>query len=335
LGTIRGYKTRLSQQLLFQNNTPRINYEQTKLEKILGYLINDNIKNVGFDIFDTLLCRPLVKPTDLFYLIEEDVYKITKLRSFSFATTRIHAESLARQGKIEVTLDDIYNKLQESTGFTDDVISKIKNIECEMERQLLTPRETMLEYFSLAKIHHKNVFIASDMYLPEALLKDILISNGYEIEKVPVYISCEYNKVKHNGSLFKLILWKEGFDASKTLFIGDNLRSDVQRAVDNGLLAEHYPKAIDEFKKNNLFKPDVLGFVYKENFLFHLGMIANKLFDNPFVPFDHKTSINNSSALLGYYIFGPLVLSLTHWLIQNTKNSNYEKILFSSRDSRV
>ena len=334
LGTLRGYKARLSQQLLLQNNV-HINYEQTKFEKLLGYLINDNIRNIGFDIFDTLLCRPLVKPTDLFNLIEEDIYKVTKLRSFNFSTTRIHAESLARQGKIEVTLDEIYNKLQESTGFTDDTISKIKNIECEMERQLLTPRETMLEYFTLAKIHHKNLFVASDMYLPEDLLKDILISNGYEINQIPVYISCEYNKVKYNGSLFKLILLKEGFDASKTLFIGDNLKSDVQRATDNGLLAEHYPKAIDEFRKTNLFKPDVLGFVYKENFSFYLGMIANKLFDNPFVPFDHKTSINNSSALLGYYIFGPLVLSLTHWLIQNTKNSNYEKILFSSRDSRV
>ncbi|EIH1072415.1 capsule biosynthesis protein CapA, partial [Escherichia coli O7:H18] len=158
LGTLRGYKARLSQQLLLQNNV-HINYEQTKFEKLLGYLINDNIRNIGFDIFDTLLCRPLVKPTDLFNLIEEDIYKVTKLRSFNFSTTRIHAESLARQGKIEVTLDEIYNKLQESTGFTDDTISKIKNIECEMERQLLTPRETMLEYFTLAKIHHKNLFV--------------------------------------------------------------------------------------------------------------------------------------------------------------------------------
>ncbi len=334
LGTVRGYKARLSQQLLLQNSI-YVNYEQTNFEKILGYLINDNIKNIGFDIFDTLLCRPLVNPADLFHLIEEDVHKITKLRSFNFAKTRIYAENLARHGKVEVSLDDIYTKLQESTGFSDEVIGKIKKLECEMERQLLSPRESMLEYFSLAKIHHKRLFIASDMYLSETFLRDVLTINGYKTEKIPVYISCEYNKVKHNGSLFKFILWKEGLEPSKTLFIGDNFKSDVQRAIDNGFLAVHYPKAIEKLKNTNLFKPDVLGFVYKENFSFYLGMIANKIFDNPFIQFDQKSSINNSSALLGYYIFGPLVLSLTHWLIQNLNNENYNKILFSSRDSRV
>ncbi|STP17762.1 putative capsular polysaccharide modification protein [Escherichia coli] len=100
LGTVRGYKARLSQQLLLQNSI-YVNYEQTNFEKILGYLINDNIKNIGFDIFDTLLCRPLVNPADLFHLIEEDVHKITKLRSFNFAKTRIYAENLARHGKLK------------------------------------------------------------------------------------------------------------------------------------------------------------------------------------------------------------------------------------------
>lgn len=70
-----------------------------------------------------------------------------------------------------MSLDDIYTKLQESTGFSDEVIGKIKKLECEMERQLLSPRESMLEYFSLAKIHHKRLFIASDMYLSETFLE--------------------------------------------------------------------------------------------------------------------------------------------------------------------
>ncbi|STP17764.1 putative capsular polysaccharide modification protein [Escherichia coli] len=53
-------------------------------------------------------------------------------------------------------------------------------------------------------------------------------------------------------------------------------------------LAVHYPKAIEKLKNTNLFKPDVLGFVYKENFSFYLGMIANKIFDNPFIQFDQN-----------------------------------------------
>ena len=75
--------------------------------------------------------------------------------------------------------------------------------------------------------------------------------------------------------------------------------------------------------------------VLTNNFNFHISLIANKIFDNPFIVYDKNSIINNSSALLGYYILGPLALSITQWLIDETKNKGYDKILFTSRDSRI
>lgn len=334
LSTIRGYKERFSQGILVRN-TVSISYEQTQFEIMMGYLLNDKIKNIGFDIFDTLLYRPLIKPTDLFDLMEEDVYHLTKLHSFNFSKTRVAAENLARYGQVETTLNDIYAELQKTAGFSDEVIEEIKSIECSLENQLLFARETLLEYFTLAKNNNKNLFIASDMYLPTDFLKRVLNDKGYDLANVSVYISAEHKKVKHNGTLFKHILYEEQIKPEETVFVGDNIKSDVQRATDAGLIAVHYPRAIEKLKNSMLFDRNVLGSVINDNYSFHLGLIANKIFDNPFIPFDKKTAINNSSALLGYYIFGPLVLSLTDWLINKSKNNNFEKILFSSRDSRI
>ncbi|OUO50783.1 capsule biosynthesis protein CapA [Desulfovibrio sp. An276] len=334
LSTIQGYTAQFCQARLVQ--VPFANcYNQTNYEILLGYLLNEQIKNIGFDIFDTMLYRPVIKSSDIFDLIEEDVYKITGLRSFNFSKSRIAAENIARQGKIEISFDDIYKEIQNNTGFSDEIIAKIKQLELNIEEQMLFPRESIQNYFNLAKFHGKNIFIASDMYLPEIVIRNILEKNGYELSNVKLYISCEVNNVKYNGSLFNYILKKEKYNPCETIFIGDNIKSDIERSKDLGIIPFLYPKAIEQLKQTKIFDPQVLNFLMTKNFNFHIGLIANKIFDNPFILYDRSTIINNSFALLGYYILGPFVLSLTLWLIDNIKNKKYDKVLFTSRDSRI
>lgn len=69
-----------------------------------------NRKVVSFDIFDTLLIRPFLRPTDIFRYIEIE-YSIA-----GFAEERVFAERRARAtiGKREVTLDDIYGCISEN-----------------------------------------------------------------------------------------------------------------------------------------------------------------------------------------------------------------------------
>lgn len=338
MATINGYTGQFCGSMLVQNSVAAScvqTYEQTQYETLQGHLLNDKIRNIGFDIFDTLLYRPLMKPTDLFDLLEEDVYQIIKLRSFNFSKTRVLAESLARCGCMETTFDRIYEEFQKATGFDDDMIARIKRLELDMEERMLFPRVSLQDYFHLARQHGKNVFIASDMYLPESFIRSVLIQKGYDLSEVKVFISCEINRVKYNGTLFNYILKNEQYTPAESLFIGDNLKSDVIRPNDLGLFAFHYPKAIDKLKDTKIYNPTVMKFVADANFAFHLALVANKIFDNPFRPYNNNSFINNSSALLGYYVFGPLVMSLTQWIISETKDKWYNKILFSSRDSMV
>ena len=64
-------------------------------------------KIISFDLFDTLIKRNVVSPTDIFRIVELD----TKCRNFAY--DRIEAEEKARKVTIneEVTLQEIYDCL--------------------------------------------------------------------------------------------------------------------------------------------------------------------------------------------------------------------------------
>ena len=53
------------------------------LDTIKSIIASENIKVISFDIFDTLLMRPVINPTDIFYLINEKLKTHHKI-NFNF-----------------------------------------------------------------------------------------------------------------------------------------------------------------------------------------------------------------------------------------------------------
>ena len=121
----------------------------------------DSVKVVSFDLFDTLILRPFLKPTDLFTLLGQ-------IHSRNdFCDLRIKAESKARSSiGTEVTLDEIYSFMPK------DLIS-FKELECQFEIDLCFANPWMKErYQSLTE--GKIVIITTDMYLPRNVIESIL-----------------------------------------------------------------------------------------------------------------------------------------------------------------
>lgn len=87
-------------------------------------------KVVSFDVFDTLLSRPFVEPTDLFLYIET-IYKRN-----GFARERVQAEKRARIKSLEedITLEEIYKEVKPK--FRD-----LLNTELECEQKFLFSNE--------------------------------------------------------------------------------------------------------------------------------------------------------------------------------------------------
>lgn len=335
MNSIEGYSHQFISSMLVKPNIGTAYKENENITQLTKYLLDPYIVNIGFDIFDTLIQRPMFYPKDLFELMDSDVSKILNCNSFIFPETRILAEKFSRKNKVEVTFDDIYDAFESLTGITSKQRKKIQQLELEYEKKFTSARHFLQNYFYLAQKMGKNVFIISDMYHSSDFLKSILIEKGFNLENVKVYVSSEYNKVKHDGSLFKIVLKNNKFIPSQTLFIGDNKKSDIQIPQKLGMHTFHIPKCTDEFFDLNIYQITELQTLIKSNWGYHLAFAAINIFDNPFLNFNKNTYTNNSESILGYLFFGPLVLSLLNWIVEEINDKNYELILFTARDSKL
>ncbi|MBQ8032646.1 MAG: hypothetical protein IJ266_01620 [Elusimicrobiaceae bacterium] len=93
---------------------------------------------ISFDIFDTLLIRPYLRPTDLFVHLE----KLNQLPGF--AARRIAAETAARQkheNLEDINLDEIYAELSGQD-------TALKEQELALERQTLQPNPFIQTIFN-------------------------------------------------------------------------------------------------------------------------------------------------------------------------------------------
>lgn len=267
---------------------------------------------ISFDIFDTLLIRPYVKPTDLFWHLEK-IYNIP-----GFAEARIAAELYAREktSKKDVTLDEIYEVLLPK-------YQKAKAKELKMEEKSLRINPLIFKTYQKAVRQKKTILIVSDMYLPSSFLIKVLKRNGVNVFD-RIYVSCEYNKTKADGSLFEQVLTDFSVNPRNILHIGDNEHSDVYMPRRYDIDSFCVSKYIDLFfawygnaKYKNFYeqKSD-----FMRSYLVSL-MAQNQL----------NTEMSYWQQV-GYNLAGPLGLGYVQLILKEVKLNDIDTLLFVSRD---
>ena len=288
-------------------NSKKINiYEEIKKHDI-----------ISFDIFDTLLIRPYVKPTDLFLHIEK-LYKIK-----GFYKNRIMAEKLARGKYIdyeEITLNQIYKEI-------DDKYKRFKEIEIELEERILTMHKENKEIYDYALSLGKKIIIASDMYLPKEFIEKILIKNNYT-NYYKLYLSSDLILTKASGNLYKYIINDLNVKPSTIMHLGDNYHSDFENARLYGIDAFFIEKIIDIFLKNNI-RAEKLLYKNKNNIgvSIMLGLSAFSCFNK-----NDKNKENNYWRNFGFIYGGPAVFSYMNWLKKQIIKEDIKEVLFVARD---
>ena len=204
---------------------------------------------VSFDAFDTLLLRPLMRPTDLFFKIESDE------RASGFAEARISAERRANakareHGRAEATFDEIYAEIPKWKS--------MQTKELSAERRCLTANTEMVDIYNAAKSAGKKVVVTSDMYLPGPFLQDVLRNNGIDGWD-GFYLSNTCQAQKRTGTLYDVMLADLGVAASQVLHIGDSNQADVAQANQKGIVAYGYQKVCDKFLDECPFVREFLG----------------------------------------------------------------------------
>lgn len=305
-----------------KNNNPTLYahiIEDLKRRNIYKDIIDTDIdvliKNhdiISFDIFDTLLIRPYVQPTDLFYHMEK-IYNVP-----GFADARIKAELYAREksNKTDITFDEIYENLLPK-------YQKLKATELQMEQNCLQPNPLVFDIYQKALKQNKTIIIVSDMYLPSKFLKQVLQQKGYE--KIDdIYVSGEYGKTKGDGSLFEHILTKLAIKPEKMLHIGDNHYSDIKKPREYGISAYKVLKYIDLF------------FMYGGNLKYKQFYEAQPDFMRSYiVALIAQNQMTNKMSYwqqIGYSLAGPLCLGYTQMIAKETKLNDIDTLLFVSRD---
>lgn len=301
------------------------------IKKIIS---NENIKVISFDIFDTLVERPSIYPSDIFYLLNNKSKNIIKGNFYDIRKS-IEEEAVKNKYDVNISIYEIYDYIAEKYKLSEEEKNTLIDLEINLELNLIQARKKIKDIYDFALSKNKKIICASDMYLTIDVIKNILVKNGYlNIDKI--YISCEEKKRKDDGTLFKLILEKENISPYEILHIGDNEVSDVEIPLKYGILSFHIPRSVDEFFNSKETKK--YANMYKYYNSYHpterllLGFIINKIINN-------KDKIKKENMIfatkydIGYYVLGPFLFSLSSYIMNNKEiQNNYPYINFASRD---
>lgn len=343
----------LEKNVFYENNTgidnAVLNWENELKEKITS----EKYKVISFDIFDTLIVRPFAEPTDLFNLLNKKFFEVFNINSYyNFAKIRIDEERRAREflhlnsNDEEITIDDIYNLIGDDYGFDKQKLEEVKLEEIKLEETFCYKRDFVKQLYDLAKQQNKIVIATSDMYLPLETVKSILNKNGYVFDKV--YLSSDIKLTKHTGNLYKYIAKELNINPSQFLHFGDNYDTDVDNAQKCKWNSCHIAKTMDILKNwhPRIYGGDIFNSIKKYSFnqdfrdltkyfigfSAMMGLIANKLFSNPYVQYNKETDFNVCPYNIGYEALGPYLFAITDWLINKAKEQNSKTIHFIARD---
>ena len=293
--------------------------------KIEEKIRSNSLEYVSFDIFDTLLVRPCIHPTDIFALLAE---KVDSKYGIDFYSMRINAEN----GIENANIYEIYDVIKENYNLTEELKNTLLKEEIDLETKLLYPREDLKEIYDLAVECGKKTIAISDMYLPSDLLLKILKEKGFDkIENV--YVSNEYNARKDNGKLFDIVI--DDLETDNILHIGDNEVSDYSMPISKNISAIHYPKIIDILSGNNILLNKLINSSYSNNIEIanrniFIGYILNNYWFNRS---KYNSKILNNLEDFANLFLAPYICYVILCLQRNTIIQNlYNKIYFVARD---
>lgn len=303
--------------------------------KDLSSLISKN-DVISFDIFDTAILRKVYAPSDIFKIIEETFIRRHGPLSFDFKKIRLNAEPKAYKSISVVTytesicLDEIYDYIQCKLNISKHELAKLKTIEMEIELKFSTRNEYIYQYYKQCITAGKKVIFTSDMYLPEKLIKKILLKNGYK-KYNKIYLSGLVRKSKSKGGLYKHILEDLGCSSKSLLHIGDYFKADIINAKKENISAFYYEKPSDYAMKHTHLKK--LRGLYDNNLSveesIYFATVINKVYSQRNID-DEKLWYN-----FGYIYCGIIYFGFTRWLTNQLVDSKPDKVFFLARDGYI
>lgn len=286
---------------------------------------------ISFDIFDTLAARPALTPDSALRLLGTTMADEDPARR-DFFERRKRAELRARETRShvgDVSLTEIYESFERSNVWSDEAVSRARQIEEAADDRILQPRSPVIDLLKIARSMKRRVIIISDTYYERSFIENLLEEIGVLDDVSEIYLSSERGARKDRGDLFDMVLREEKIDARSLLHVGDNEVSDLQKAGDRGIAVFHVmnPTTLLAYQG---FAVDPPAQDFATDIL--LGPSLTKFSFEPFIPQGYGAIHIEHPADIGYAVFGPLIFSFVSWIYRRAKSDGVDALAFLSRE---
>ena len=295
---------------------------------------NKEYKLYSFDIFDTLITRKVATPKGIFVLMKDIINQSPQFADLpndvktNFFNYRTNSEFYLRQinnqwndGK-DISLDMIYNHIQHTYFLTNEQTQAIKELEIQLELDNIIPIKENIEKLKVLLEKGKRVVLISDMYLPEYIIKEMLLKCDPVLCQVKLYLSSTLGFMKTKQALFHYVKEQENVEFGEWTHMGDNKFADFFCARKLGIKAVLYPYVkFKEYEKSLLVANSQNSFVQ-----ISLGCAKNiRLNKFP----------NDEKAQLGASLAGPILFPYIYWLLDQAQKRGIERLYFIARDGYI
>lgn len=286
----------------------------------------------SFDVFETIVTRIVAAPIGVFTVMQKCLSEDSRYFGISsyvrenFLQLRVNSEKLARNriqqnGVEDVTLREIYDYLKMTGCLNDDDINMLMELEISTEIKCCIGITENINRIKQLIANGEHVVLISDMYLPSEVIRKILLSIDTVFSDIPLYVSCEYRKIKSTTNLFQIVKALEKIKYSDWTHIGNSEKGDYNAPKKLGIDAQQYsyPQMLNIEKNlyNNCYdKVDVQLII---------GASRNARIENTnSVPFGIGTAIG-----------GPILVSYVEWILNESISQNINRLYFIARDGYI
>lgn len=284
----------------------------------------------SFDIFDTIITRKVRTPRGIFALMQQalvrgDAAKVPFYVANNFYQLRIWSEEQARSAIInddcqDVTLDEIYECFGRMTQITREQVDAVKQLEINTEFANVLPITSNIDLLKRLVDEGNEVVLISFMYLPEPVIREMLIRADECLTGIKIYVSSEYRKSKNSGDLFRVVADELKQPFGEWTHYGDNDYSDVCVPSSLGINAVKVlvPTGVSW---NNIMLDDLKANPATQ-LLLGAGYRAMKSIpDN-----------NGLSYQVGASVVGPLFYPYVLWVLDSALANGIHTLFFVARD---
>lgn len=283
-----------------------------------------------FAVFDTLIMRKTVTREGLFLKLESEMKKKDDFQAVSehvrnyFHKFRLNAEQVAYRKaqlnhRLVYSLQDIYSCLAYMAGISEK--TKKSMMECEIlaEKDNYVPNWEQINFLVRCAEHH-DIYLIEDSYLPQSVIRDILINIHDIFKDIPIILSNEACGQKENGSIYWDFCQERQIPPGEWMHTGPDAILDGTQVMKCGGIPDLHPvECLSGFEEQLLEK-------YKSSLACQLLLGAVRLLKGK-----EKTV---------YYRIGlgwtmPVLYGYVSWILEQVEKQHIKEVFFIARDGYV